>query len=87
MHGCFADWMADRGWGGVTLPWFGGALILFWGTPLAEVADHEYDVHVPQIRRMGGLRYLAAYAWHWLRIVVRNRGFTGWHDQHPMERE
>jgi hypothetical protein len=84
--GPYARWMSRRGWGAVTLPWPRGAVILVWTTLGLYSLTHEYDVHVPQIRRMGGPRYLAAYGWHWLRIVVRNRGFAGWHDQHPMER-
>lgn len=79
--------MAKREWGGLTLPNLrGGITIRFWVIRDPDVAEHEWRVHVPQIERMGRVRYLVTYGWHWLRIVAKNRSFEGWHDEHPMER-
>lgn len=70
--------MHRRGWGAVTLPNIkGGITIRYWLVAMPDVREHE-QIHVRQIQRMGGVRFLATYAWLWLRHGYAN---------HPMERE
>lgn len=89
--GFIARWLARPGkdghfWGALTLPWR-GITIYFWVTIDPEIRRHEYAVHVAQIERMGGLKYLASYIGTWLWLSVKLRSFRRAYDEHPMEQE
>lgn len=95
-RGFIGRWMSQRKWGAVTLPWLSGALILFWVTRDSRVAEHEYSIHVEQIREMGGWKYLHTYVRLWLqgyRIgravgkLGRRESMRFAYDCHPMEQE
>lgn len=65
--------MRRWGWSGVTLPIpFTGALVLIWLPPSKEwnVVELRHEVlgHIPQIREMGTIRYLATVLWQYARF-------------------
>lgn len=69
------------GWSGVTLPCGRRrVLVLMWATkakpPTLEEIDHEVLGHVPQIRELGGFRYITRILYEYARYG---------HDNAPME--
>lgn len=83
ISGPLGRWFRKRGWAGVTLPIpFWGALVIIWTSDRhdwsPEELRHEVLGHVPQIERMGAVRYL-------VRIVYEY--FRHGHYDAPMERE
>ena len=98
--GRIGAWFAARDWAGFTVPWFGGALILYWapktgadGKPLWHVRAHEM-VHAEQIKRLGRWGYVKAYLgelWALYRAArvgyTRRQSLAYAYEHHPMERE
>lgn len=76
--GPIGRWFRKRGWAGVTLPVpFWGAAVLMWDDGRVDLLPqevawrntelrHEILGHVPQIERMGAVKYLAAILWQYL---------------------
>lgn len=73
----------SKGWAGVTLPIpFYGALVLIWTTPseLGNILEVRHEVlgHVPQVERLGALRYIVTILWQYVLYG---------HDKAPLEIE
>lgn len=67
--GPIGRFMRARGWAGVTLPVpFYGALVLMW-EPDSTIIElrHEILGHVPQVARLGTVRYVATILWQYAR--------------------
>lgn len=89
--GPIGRWFRRHHWAGVTLPVpFWGVVVLLWedGTEATLTAEqsidrrremrHEVLGHVPQVERMGSVRYLATILWQY--------AWCG-HENAPMEIE
>jgi len=76
-RGPFARWMRRRGWYGVTLPWFGRALVLMWSEPEWNEIRHEL-AHVEQMAKLGRAR--------WLLTIIGQYVRHGY-EEAPLERE
>jgi hypothetical protein len=70
-------------WRAMTIGWhiFTREPDLLFGTMAHELG------HMVHYTRLGPVRFLGRYAWHWLRACVRARRVRGWHAAHPLEEE